>query len=70
MVADTEELENLDASETHARRLNAKEVLKPKNGTISFSRWKLDQSSCLEEVTCSSKTETVCNFSENICLME
>ena len=29
MVADTEELENLDASETHGRRLNAKEVVTP-----------------------------------------
>ena len=32
MVADFEELEILDASEIHARRLNAKEVLMPKNG--------------------------------------
>ena len=29
-VADVEELQNLDASEIHARRLNAKEVLMPK----------------------------------------
>ena len=29
MVADIEELENLDASEIHVRRLNAKEVLIP-----------------------------------------
>ena len=29
MVADTEELEEMDASELHARRLNAKEVLTP-----------------------------------------
>ena len=29
MVADTEELEQIDASELHARRLNAKEVLTP-----------------------------------------
>ena len=27
MIADTEELEEMDASEIHARRLNAKEVL-------------------------------------------
>ena len=26
MIADIEELENLDASQSHARRLNAKEV--------------------------------------------
>ena len=31
-VADIEELENLDSSEIHARRLNAKVILKPKNG--------------------------------------
>ena len=29
MVADIEELEEMDASELHARRLNAKEVLSP-----------------------------------------
>ena len=32
MVADIEELEQMDASELHARRLNAKEVLTPMNG--------------------------------------
>ena len=32
MVADTEELEEMDASEPYARRLNAKEVSTPKNG--------------------------------------
>ena len=31
-VADVEELQNLDASEIHARRLKAREVLEPKNG--------------------------------------
>ena len=31
-VADIEELEEMDASELHARRLNAKEVLTPMNG--------------------------------------
>ena len=34
MVADTEDLENMDASELHARRLNAKEVLTPMKGPI------------------------------------
>ena len=34
MVADSEELENLDASQIHARRLNAKEVLMQKNGEL------------------------------------
>ena len=32
MVADIEELENLDTSAIHGRRLNADEVLMPKNG--------------------------------------
>ena len=32
LVADIVELEEMDASELHARRLNAKEVLTPKNG--------------------------------------
>ena len=32
MVADVEELEEMDASELHATRLNAKEVLTPKSG--------------------------------------
>ena len=34
MVADIEELEILDASEVHARRLNAKEVLRQKKVNI------------------------------------
>ena len=32
MVADIEELKEIDASELHARRLNAKEVLTPMKG--------------------------------------
>ena len=32
LVADIEELEILDASETHARRLNVKGVITPKSG--------------------------------------
>ena len=36
MVADIEELEEMDASELHARRLNAKEVLTPKPGEFAF----------------------------------
>ena len=32
MVADIEELEKMDASEIHAKRLNAKEVLTPMSG--------------------------------------
>ena len=37
MVADIEELEEMDASELHARRLNAKEVLTPKrSGNFTY----------------------------------
>ena len=37
MVADIEELEEMDASEFHARRLNAKEVLTPqRSGNFIF----------------------------------
>ena len=32
MVADVEELDNLDASEINSRRSNAKEVLTPESG--------------------------------------
>ena len=32
LVSDVEELKNVDASESHARRLNAMEVLVPKSG--------------------------------------
>ena len=34
MVADIEDLEEMDASELHARRLNAKEVLTPMKSEI------------------------------------
>ena len=34
MIASIEELEQMDASEIHAKRLNAKEVLTPKNGEM------------------------------------
>ena len=37
MVADIEEMEAMDASEIHARRLNAKEVLTPlRSGNFIF----------------------------------
>ena len=37
MVADMKELEKMDASELHARRLNAKEVLAPqRSGNFIF----------------------------------
>ena len=35
MIADIEELEKVDASEIHARRLNAKEVLTPQS-SVNF----------------------------------
>ena len=44
LVVDVEELENLDASEIHARRLNAKKALIPK-GKNPHSRSQMDQSS-------------------------
>ena len=43
MIADIEELENLGASEIHALRLNAKEVLMPKMVNISYSRSQMEQ---------------------------
>ena len=51
MVADTEELEKMDASEIHAKRLNAKEVLTPKKcWAIYISRSQMEQSNYLEEI--------------------
>ena len=47
MVADTEELEKMDACEIHAWRLDAKEVLTPKNGEKSFSQSQMEQSNYL-----------------------
>ena len=44
MVTDNEELEQMDASELHARRLNAKEVLTPQRGGTSFSQSQMEQS--------------------------
>ena len=41
LVADIEELETMDASEVYSKRLNAKEVILPKQGEFIFSnrRW-------------------------------
>ena len=50
MVADIEELEEMDASELHARKLNAKEVLTPKMLEISCSQSQMEQSKFLEEI--------------------
>ena len=38
LVADIEDLEEMDTSELHATRLNAKEVLTPMNGGNSYSQ--------------------------------
>ena len=42
LIADLEELETMDASEIYSKRLNAKEVIFPKQGEFYFSnrRWK------------------------------
>ena len=50
LVADVEELRNLDASEIHARRLNAKEVLVPKQEMISYSRAQMEWLSWQQKV--------------------
>ena len=47
MVADIEELEEMDASEIHAGRLSAKEVLTPHT---SYSQSQMEQSKHLEEI--------------------
>ena len=58
MVADIEELENLDASQIRARRPNAKEVLMPKMVTFSYSRSQMEQSSCLVDMRFSEDPST------------
>ena len=50
MVADIEELEEMEESEIHATRLNAKEVLTPMKGEISYFQSKMEQSNFLEEI--------------------
>ena len=50
MVADIEELEEMDASEHLARRLNAKEVFTPMKGEKRFSQSQMEQSKFLEEI--------------------
>ena len=50
LVADIEELETMDASETFSKRLNAKEVIFPKeNGTFIFQS-QMDELHFLEEI--------------------
>ena len=50
LVADIEELELMDASELHARMLNAKEVLTPMKVKTSYSQSQMEQSNSLEEI--------------------
>ena len=50
ITADIEELQQMDASELHTRRLNAKEVLTLMSGENSYSRLQMEQSNFLEEI--------------------
>ena len=49
LIADLEELETMDASEIYSKRLNAKEVIFPKQGEFIFQS-KMDESKPLEEI--------------------
>ena len=44
LVADIEELETMDASEIYSERLNAKEVIFPRQGEIIFPQSQMDES--------------------------
>ena len=50
MVADIEELETMDASEIHSKRLNAKEVIFPQKMENSYFQSQTDESKPLEEI--------------------
>ena len=51
LIADLEELETMDASEIYSKRLNAREVLFPKeNGNFFFFQPQMDESNFLEEI--------------------
>ena len=50
MVADIEEMENFDASEFHASRLDAKEIFTSKKVNILFHRSQLERQNCVEEI--------------------
>ena len=53
LVADLEELETMDASETYSKRLNAKEVIFPKEKGEFIFQSQMDESNFLEEIkTC------------------
>ena len=49
LVADLEELETMDASEIYSKRLNAKEVIFPKQENLCFQS-QMDESTPLEEI--------------------
>ena len=52
MIADLEDLEKLDASDIHPRRINAKEsVDKTKKMMNSLSQWQIVQQNSQEETT-------------------
>ena len=50
LVADLEELETVDASEIYSKRLNAKEVIFPKENGKLFFQSQMDESNFLEEI--------------------
>ena len=50
MVADTEELKQMNASEIHAKRLNAKEVSTPVKGENSYHQSQMEQLKSLDEM--------------------
>ena len=50
LIADLEELETMDASEIYSKRLNAKEVIFPKEKGNLFFQSQMDESNFLEEI--------------------
>ena len=50
LVADLEELETMDASEIYSKRLNAKEVIFPKEKVEFIFQSQMDESNPLEEI--------------------
>ena len=50
MVADVEELETMDASDIYPKKLNAKEVIFPKENGNSFFQSQMDESNFLGEI--------------------
>ena len=50
LIADLEELETMDASEIYSKRLNAKEVIFPKEKGELFFQSQMDESNFLEEI--------------------